>query len=198
VEVLNHLRCHKILLRRPPSNEGSSERWELWLPEERNYIPCRVRYFTSDRPGSLPRGEGNVLDFLELKPGIWIPQVADLTAFDTTVDERQSREPIADRGPKLRWKREFVLERAELNPTYSKAFFRDITFPKGAAVYEVSFDNKITRSYFVGAPGTLSKGSSAGRTRLWLLVAGNVCFATVVAVFLKSRKKRSLPVRTSD
>ena len=177
-EAFQGLRCHKVWLT-ALVNQVPHSRYEALLAEERNYFPIRVLAFTFRFSETIPVGESVVDEWREIGPGIWFPFAIRDTAYDkAAVQAKGAQIPI--------WWEAKTVETAMLNPHYDVAFFRDVEFPKGAAVYHVEGD-KITKSYRVGAPQAESGPKAGGSRYRWMACANIAALGLFGAVFLVRR-----------
>ena len=108
--------------------EQAPDRHELWLAEDRNYLPVRKRYYTLRWSTLRPIVEGAVDELRELKPGVWFPFAAHLTSY----------QPIALQGGRqlVQWRWKYQVVDASLDPHYAAACFRDLDFPRRTRVPE--------------------------------------------------------------
>jgi len=140
----NGLKCHRVWVTTSVPGFGPYCRWELWLAEDRNYIPVRNLAYTCRFSRTEPVGEGVVEKWRELEPGIWFPVEVRNTAYNkwkllkTGVRENQ-------------WTERYLTKDVSLHPQYDLGYFRDVSWPDGTPVYEVK-QGKITSSYVKGAP----------------------------------------------
>ncbi|HUY36869.1 MAG TPA: hypothetical protein VMV69_29390 [Pirellulales bacterium] len=175
------LRCHRVRITTVLSSGDAHDSWELWLAEDRNYLPVRMLAFTFHVSADTPVGDGAVTDLREIEPNVWFPFAADVTAYDLVVMKREGKRAI-------RWRRKYWVEDVSLDPHYDLAYFRDVTIPDGTAVYEI-VDGEIASSYRQGAPPT--GGVSRPLKRWWLWAMNVVIGILVVAVWrLQCRRRR--------
>jgi hypothetical protein len=132
------MKCHKVLIT-TLSSGVPHDRWELWLAEERNYLPVRMLGYTFRISDTLPVGEGTLGDLREIKPGLWFPFNAKVTAFNKMAMK-------AWRNGEFQWEYHYETSKASLGPMYAPAYFSDVEFPDGTKMYEVE-DGAIKRSY---------------------------------------------------
>ena len=139
------LRCHKIWLTLFfKSNGEQGTRRELWLAEDRNYIPARVISWSPRESEDIPNAEGAVSEWREIKPGVWFPMAATYTRYNPSLLRQKGKQ-------ELQWRTEYTVKKVSLDPKYDISFFQDVDFPDGTAVYEIE-NGKITQSYRIGAP----------------------------------------------
>ena len=147
VEVWEGLRCHRVHVV-TSSGGRPGVRTELWLAEDRNYIPARrvgYQYWISTE---LPTGGGRVVEWREVQPGIWFPaHTVDDAYFVGTLNQQAGHDP---RTPRPNWHKDIWLESVTLNPNHDVSFFR-FDFPPGTAVHELD-GGEIKRSYRAGTP----------------------------------------------
>lgn len=192
VEECNGLRCHKVhVVTSAGGREGG--RNEFWLAEERNYIVARTvcysYWISTDQPTSC----GEVGEWREVEPGIWIPsRIVENAFFVGTMA------PAAPNARFPNWRKEITLEAVKLNPQYEVDFFR-FDFPPGTAVYELE-GSEIKHSYRAAAPPARAGDSGASPSTLAWRLAGlaAACVAALVLFFAvkwqRRRQNRSLPV----
>lgn len=174
------LRCHVVWITCVEKPEGDTGRWELWLAEDRNYLPVRRLDFRSIISKDLPEGEGEVDDLREIEPGVWFPFAARATGYNAWAVQTKGVQ-------QLEWEERFITDEVSLHPNYPPEYFADVPFPDGTAVYEIKGD-EIARSYVNGAPGAASSAPVQG-ARWWLLIA-NVVIAVAAATFVVSRSRQ--------
>ncbi|QDT98976.1 hypothetical protein [Gimesia aquarii] len=154
----NGLKCHKVWIT-SLVNDIPSSRWELWLAEEKNYIPARLFAYTFRFSETEPVGEAQVLNWDEIKSGIWFPMKTEYTAYN--------KASIRDGGKKkIQWKESYITEKVSLEPEYDLAFFQDLKIPDGALVYEVE-DEKIIRSYRKGSLSDSKVTTGSAKENWW-------------------------------
>jgi hypothetical protein len=130
----------KVLLKSGQPHDGRM----FWLAEDRNYLPVRELAYTYRFSKDRPVGQAVADDVREIKPGVWFPFKAEVTAYDKIQIQRTGRREV-------RWKERYVVERADLAPKYDREFFSKADFPPGTAVYEVK-KGKIVRSWREDTP----------------------------------------------
>src|SRR3569623_1457543 len=136
------LRCHKIWLTTAPVKGQPHDRWELWLAEVRNYITVSLREYTFRFSKDVPVSEGVVSEFVEVKPGVWFPEAARIDAYAQPFLQHEGIQ-------RLCWSEANAIEKVSLDPHYDSAFYRNVEFPDGVAIYEIQ-NGQITRSYVQG------------------------------------------------
>jgi hypothetical protein len=155
----------------------------LWIAPTRNYLPIRHVAYLTHYSRTIPITVGESTEFKELAPGIWLPYRISLTIND----EWLAREGRTVTSNTETW----TIRTAELDPKHDVSFFRDVTFPKGTAVYEI-VDGKIVSDRIEGRER--DDRSKSGITRLLLWIGGAlalVCLCLVVA--FKVRRRRIAP-----
>jgi hypothetical protein len=178
------LKCHKVALTTRVPHDGAkaeSSRVELWLAEDRNYIPVRLMVYNLGWSRELACTEGSVSAFREVREGVWFPAEASVLRYaDAALHYKKRQEPYG--------RYTYHVKDVSLNPKYDVAFFRDLTFPPGTAVYEMQND-KILKSYTIGQAGD---PALAPRRWLWWILGLNVALvvAIVGAIYLRRRKRR--------
>jgi hypothetical protein len=133
------LRCHRVRITTLVAGTAHDS-FELWLAEDRNYIPIRRFGFTFRYSDTVPIGEGSVTELREVAPDVWFPITAEITVYDGIELKRTGRrDRVSNRS-------NYWVEEVSLAPRYDISYFRDLSIPEGTFVYEV-IDGKITRSY---------------------------------------------------
>lgn len=163
---------------------------DLWLAEDRNFIPVRVVGYEHRISATEPTGESVVLQWKELKPGIWFPMVAESHCID------QSKAML--KGKRLPgWRRQYVMESVSLEPKHDRSFFQQVPIPDGTVVYEIEGD-RIVRGYVKGGPGAQAGARAAAGSPWWriaMLVAIVIVALACVGYLIK--KKRRLQQATA-
>ena len=175
--------CHVVQVDQVLPEHGAINRWELWLAEQRNYIPVRAITYIYQFSKNAPIAEGRITDMHEVKPGIWFPSAAVFTSYNPAVLMYKGEQEFM-------WERRFTTKSISLDPHYDISYFRDIVFPQGTAVYELEASH-VTRKYREGSPGTESTGGNRAihSSYLWLVVL-NIAVVACAAVALKRRARR--------
>lgn len=186
VEDWKGLRCHRVYIYHYVPGRGDSGATELWLAEERNYIPARAVGYAFWISRSEAGGEAEVSEWRELEPGIWFPWRASIQAYYVG----QLRPPGEDNR---QHRREITFQSVKLRPEYDASFFR-FEFPPGTFVYELE-ENEIRSSYQVGSPAdpeVQAGGNAAGRRLWWLgvVLMGCAVGAIVIARYWRRRAGR--------
>lgn len=158
LEVLRGTACHKVSVELIRDNGKPRNRIELWLAEDKNYLPVRSSAFMYRFSQSLHTSQGETLSFKEIEPGIWFPTEAEVVGYDEIKIEEEHRQ-VAD------CRHRFITESVSLHPSYAPSFFADISFPDGTAVYELEAGH-IRKSYRQGQPA--STGAAPSRGGGWL------------------------------
>lgn len=176
----NGLICHKIYVTTSVVGfEGWHDRWELWLAEERNFIPVRMFSYMGGLGGDIPVAEGSVADFMEVSPGLWFPTHANVAKYDL-------RELQKTRTQVEAWRSDYVIDKVQVDPKYPRKFFQELVFPRGTSVYVQGPAGNITDSYLVGAPGDQVAGASVSSSWYWVIGA-NAVGLLVLGVFAARR-----------
>lgn len=179
------LRCHVVrsIVRIRKTGEIANH-GDLWLAEDRNFIPVRLVGYEHRISASEPTGEGMVLEWKELQPGIWFPMRAVSTSLDQRIALLKGK-----RQPG--WRREYVIESVSLEPKHPRSFFQDVPIPSGTIVYEYDGDKEI-RAYQQGAPSGPTGGPNGVGPSWWRRVAASVIVVLVggVCVYYIVRQRR--------
>jgi hypothetical protein len=91
---------------------------DLWLAEERNYIPVRRLEYKLGWSEELPHADASVDQWRQIGPGVWFPVSAALTVYNTTALKRENTQ-------KLQYREQYTVERVSLEPKHEIAFFRE-------------------------------------------------------------------------
>lgn len=107
-------KCHVVLVTtftNPPKGREpvAVNADELWLSEDRNLIPVRIRAFTHRWSKTIPIAEYEVTEFQEIKTGVWFPAVAKTTCWKGYVIKRTGTQVI-------QWRKSLTVDEANLNP----------------------------------------------------------------------------------
>ena len=114
--------CHVVTVASVSKSSGEERsRREYWLAEDRNYIPVRLLNYTYRASRDIHSGEDVVEEFTEISPGVWFPTLASFTAYDKLQLGRDGQQ-------RLKWREDYVVQEASLDPNYDMAYFRDIEF----------------------------------------------------------------------
>jgi hypothetical protein len=140
----NGLKCHKVLVKVLLKSGEPDAGGEYWLAEDRNYLPVKKLSYSYQFSKTIPVGQGVVHELRQIKPGVWFPSDVEVTAYNKFKIQQEGRR-------ELQWRERYTVERAELDPKYDRAFFANVDFSDGTAVYEVE-KGKIVRSWRQGAP----------------------------------------------
>ncbi|HUY34420.1 MAG TPA: hypothetical protein VMV69_16860 [Pirellulales bacterium] len=189
-DEVDGLRCHMVWSTIIQEPDLPLARAEFWLAEDRNYMPVRTRGFYYNYAKDIPCEEGVASDFREIGPGIWFPFRAEVTLYDGMTLMMQ-------RKLEVRGRYRFAVEEASLHPSYEQAYFKDVVFPDGTAVYEVE-NSQIKKIYRIGAPDAHAGGEGKSK-RWWLIVAFNAAAALAVVVVVatsvvRRRARRAIAV----
>jgi hypothetical protein len=154
-------------------------KWEIWLAENRGYIPVRTVGYQYWISHAVPTGEAEVLSWREVQPGIWFPAHVRATTVRPDLLQMEGRRV---RNSTREWR----LRAISLEPRHEASFFV-VDFPAGTFVYEVS-DNQVVRQYQQGIPAT---GRGRRAIRGWLLLLGLLgCLAGwIVYICVRCRRR---------
>jgi hypothetical protein len=142
VETIKGLNCHKVWITTcigDGDQRVGHDRWELWLAEDRNYIPVRMRGYTFRWSKDVPMSDGVAEDLREIKPGIWFPFSVRVTAYNQyALKSLETRE--------LQWRERYTVQKVSLSPKYDRSFFGGPVIPEGTEVEEIK-DGKLVRRF---------------------------------------------------
>ena len=182
-DVVGELRCHKVHVNgRPAGRSDWLGRCELWLAVDRNYIPAKFAVFMPGFSKEVPVAEAGVNEWIEVKPSIWFPAKAEYIAWDKFVVRDKQKKQV-------RWRERTDVHSVLLDPVHDVSFFRDVRFPPGIPMYEVS-DGKITTSYRIGSPAD-ANGQRPNSFRYWWLICGNLAVVGVLVAIVVMRRRQS-------
>lgn len=186
----NSLKCHEVWVTMLIQNRPFL-RWEIWLAEQRNYIPAQTFNYTFSFSKDLPVGEAKVLDWIEIKPGIWFPKETIFTAYDKIQIKREGKQTV-------NWTERCTTEHVSLDPQYDLSFFQKLEIPDGALIYEIE-DDEIVKSYRQNALSD-PKVASAPVTRWWEnpFVIVNVIFVLMVIIYLAWKRSQRIDSPTEQ
>ena len=172
--------CHEIWVTTLLDSGEPHDRWELWLAEEKNYIPIRMISYTFLISKSEPVSEGEVTELAEIKPGVWFPISSTVEAVDQML--------LGQKGERrFGWRFDFTVPRVALHPNYPLEYFKDVEFPNGTAVYEIE-NSKVKRGYRVGTPGS----PGASKSKINTIITLNVLIVSSILCFLKYKYKKNI------
>lgn len=177
-EDFNGLRCHRIRVTTIVKPDWPSGHWDLWLAEDRNYLPVRRLDFRRGISDKIPEGEGVVEEFREIEPGIWFPFAVRATGYNAWAVQTKGIEVP-------HWHARFATEAVSLHPRYPREYFADVPFSDGTAVYEIQ-GKDVVRSYVKGAPHAASSARPGTGARWWIIIA-NILIAAGTVIYLLSR-----------
>ncbi|MCL6504772.1 MAG: hypothetical protein K6T86_19005, partial [Pirellulales bacterium] len=191
VEEWRGLRCHHVYIHHFVPGRGDSGAIELWLAEERNFIPARAVGYAFWLSRTDPDGGGEVTEWRELEPGIWFPWRVQMEAHYIG--------QLAKPGTDNRLHRhEISFETVQLHPEHDVSFFR-FDFPPGTYVYEVQ-GQEILKSYQVGTPADPQVRPAAPlwrQWRWWLGLGLAVCLFGCIGLVQYRRRRRGMAVSAS-
>jgi len=169
------LRCHKVWV--TESSRGQPyDRREFLLAEERNYLPVQMTSFTFNLSRDVPIARGEVAEFREVESGVWFPWSTTMTCYQPALLQREGKQ-------KLGWQQRHTAESVSLHPAYDSAYFRDVPFPDGTAVYEVE-NRQIKKSYRTGTPSAPPAQGLGSRGRRWWAVLAAAAVISVASVLI--------------
>jgi hypothetical protein len=182
------LTCHRVWISTSVSGK-LWDRWELWLAEERNFIPVRNLGYTFRTSNTESVGEGRVERWKEVKPGVWFPEATRVTAWN---QERMKKDGVKE----TQWVEKVDVKEVTLDPHYDASYFRDVKFPDGTAVYGVSA-GKILGGHIEGAPQV--EPPSAARTALrWWPLGMSIAILGLISAVIGFRRLRRQQVIGAD
>jgi len=184
-EEFNGLKCHKVSITTYTGPATPHDRWDLWLAQDRNYLPVRLVAYTFHCSSTVPLGESVVDEMRQIEAGVWFPFHVQVSGFNPWLVQAKGEQ-------KLLWRQTFVTEEVSLHPNHPPEYFSDVTFPAGTAVYEVS-GAQITRSYVIGAPNDVDNRSSSTAVRGWLLIVANIVGVIIVVLLVAKQLARRSP-----
>ncbi len=161
----------------------------LWLANNRNYLPIQSISYLPAYSKTIPVEMGTVSDFRELKHGIWLPFKGEIVIYN----EIKARDGIKEISNTEEW----AIKSAVLDPKHDVKFFQELTFPDGAAVYDV-VNGKIVADRVEGHPEirqdlpTQSRLPSAWRQVLIWLTCLVFLSASIAFCYRRVRYKRDL------
>lgn len=129
-EAFQGQQCTKIVIETVDPEGAPYSREELWLAQDRNYIPIRRLYFHYKDSKTLPNSESIVDTWQEVRPGVWYPVKSHSNRFSPLTLRQEGRQRLESRT-----KRE--IKSVELNPQISPEVFSQVEFPPGTAVFRV-------------------------------------------------------------
>jgi hypothetical protein len=136
-ETIDGLNCAKVRCRRWYQAGGEPTVELLWLAKDRNYLCVRSQTVLSDR--GLIGDEGTVIEWRELKPGLWLPSRVVIKGFAPPGWAGQP--PVA-----IEWQEELIVDEATPDPDYPLTRFADVTLPDDLPVYRVDADGYLEYS----------------------------------------------------
>jgi len=180
---IKDLNCHKVIVTSFTDSNIISSRREIWLAENRNYLPVKQLFFRPKYSNDIPVAEGIVNEFREISEGVWFPFDAKVVKYNQFTLQREGKQ-------ELRWTHRYLVESAELDPTYNRDYFTNVNFPDGTSMYEVK-DGEIIKSWMQGAPetGNHEAGNHTVKSNNWWILALNLFFIFLLAVILIIRKR---------
>lgn len=156
---------------------------DMALDEQRNFIPAKATWTYLQVSAEQPVDEAEVLEWSELRPGVWLPKETRLVSWN----------PIYlkfGHGRHEQWRTTISVESASLTPHYHRETFQQLNTPEGAAVYE-STGTDIDRSYWKGGVSDPDSGKQHAHrwTTVWLGTLF-LAMAVVILCLLKGSKRR--------
>jgi hypothetical protein len=186
-EVVGGLSCSKIRCLiwldgfQEPRVEGG-EYHDIWLANERNYIPARVEVYASSMD-KVPIEVRTAGDFREIEPGIWYPHRFEVTVYD---DARF----IKDKKLEILCRETYTIKTVDLHPHYDISLFRNIEFPKDLPLYTIENGQIVEhRKAILPEEPTAAMGYTG-----WIIAivtASLIAFSSALFWVWKTRSRRS-------
>jgi hypothetical protein len=152
-------------------------RWRFWVAPDRNYLVAKSENYLVPSSDEHPIARYEVLEWLEVEPGIWSPSHAVKTSYhDPTLHPGED-------GAIVSVTTEFKVHEVNLRPDYSREFFSDIAMPVGVTVYRIVNGEIVDKSIIEP-----EHGRSAAR---WLIIANLVGGAGIACCVTVSRWRRA-------
>lgn len=156
--------------------------YKLWLSKEHNCIPVQFHAYTYRFSETQPLSKGTVTDWIKVEDGVWFPKTITITAFDPKSLMEEGKVVV-------RWTNKIGVNSVNLNPRHPEAFFTDIKFPDGVAVYELNAEKKVERSYRTADPTKeISYVKPNKSPYIWMIVYGvngAICIAIITIIARK-------------
>lgn len=119
--------CHKVLIDNTLANGTRHNGWELWLAEDRNFIPICNRGYTYRWSTVLPVADSTIEQWKEVQPGIWFPEKAHTSRYSSDSVKNELKQ-------KVTWTSDVTVTRITLEPAVDKKVFREFEFPSETKV----------------------------------------------------------------
>jgi hypothetical protein len=121
-ETVDGLNCVKVKVEAWKEGQAERDYRFIWLATERNYFPLKSIAFGVGFSSTVPLEEDSVLEWKEIEPGIWMPMRSEVIVNYTIPAGRGERVPSN--------RREYRVEKIDLNPKYRLEFFGDVHDPE--------------------------------------------------------------------
>jgi hypothetical protein len=126
-EEIDGLKCRRVRITKSARRQRRpSFRVELWLAEEKNYIPVHMLEYKPFRSDELPHAEAAVDQWREIGPGVWFPTSTSIAVYSGPAPKRENTQ-------KLSWREQCTVEQVSLEPTHAVTFFRQFDSAARAA-----------------------------------------------------------------
>jgi hypothetical protein len=191
-EIIDGLICFKVrsqtIGRAGPSPTNSVQ--FIWLSIDRNYLPVkRVTRFVGAEFNQLIVSETVASDFREIAAGVWLPFHFKRTAYDPYEIRTNKRHILSS-------VEEANIDVAKLDPNYDISFFRDVSIPQRAYVYEVNASGKITSAYIEDYG--IQEESALSVRRRWLIFAAiGIGSLLLASWWFRNRRSRATRAQKS-
>ncbi|MFV0442834.1 MAG: hypothetical protein ACK5Q5_04600 [Planctomycetaceae bacterium] len=180
--------CCRVVLKGLRPKNGTlrvTGRREFWLDREKNYLPVRCVSYHDFYSPSIPIEECSLSDLREIKPGVWFPFSCKLIVYDEVELLDHKRQEVLS-------EREIVVEEVSIEPQHDVSFFRDVTFPDGAAVYTV-VGGEIVSGRIEGRADRADRRFSGPRQSSFVGIIVGVNLAVLVAALALWWVRRTKP-----
>lgn len=117
-------KCIRLSIKIVNDNGMVRARHELWLARNRNLIPVRKLSFASHRSDTIPQSDSSVNSWQEIATGIWFPHKAHQEENSVFIISKDNRK-------QLYWRREYDIQKIELNPKLPEDIFTRLDYPPG-------------------------------------------------------------------
>ncbi len=126
-DIIDGLLCHRLRRDINWHSTQPSNYHIIWVAPERNYLPIRTEFHSSQRSKTLPTSIANVEKLREIQPGIWMP----IKWSKHTYHDIQSGTGLCENRMIVNWSQENVLRNVTLNPNVDPVLFTNVVAPTG-------------------------------------------------------------------